>query len=584
MSDYFERVEGHLLDAVERNAAATVTPRPLRRSGFGRRRGAASARRWSRLPRRPTLLALLALLLLSGSAAGAVLVATERSRSLSGTVPAYQAEGKTISVAGSHYQIELAPSLTAGSIGWCETILYTGIAKLAGGSLGDGSCTATPALGSPLFAASGQRGNGISYVLSAPQVAAVRVAGKRIVLTRSSKQLPYGYRAAVFTVSKREFPPHGPLHLTALDEHGNVIPGGDRESPPQEQTRYWSAPLAAPKGACSIATIRDSGVKISEGALVTRMLADPGIIGHAFLSCEQIRLSVEGASNGEASRLTAAVLLDAKHPGGPPAMLPGVRPVSGQTGLYTAYGTDRPGPSSFVARRLPEAWLVVAGASEEALALQTLRDLSAGPIEPSAADAPPLLPSDAECEIGVRAQTGLTEVSERAWLIHGHPGRPIHAGSSTELLPCTEAHFYLEGWALTASVLYPIGASQPSAAGGGAHASRQTPAGALPSRTGRAAGAAMPRIRAETPNALAQRRPVPGEPDVFTIPGEYGLGEASIEHAGKLWIEVEGGSGPAQQEALLARLQASAASAKPVQPSLASLAGSPWMRAQRPLP
>ncbi len=154
---YFDRVEADLLDAVERRAARRARP-----AGAVRERLSA-VRVW--LGARPGLLALVGVLVLSGSAAGSVLLAGEPSRSLSGVVPPYNARGN-LSVAGSHYTIAIAPSLQAGTIGWCNFIVYRGVHELHGGrtgGFGGGSCGAgTAGVGSPLFAPDGGRGGGCS--------------------------------------------------------------------------------------------------------------------------------------------------------------------------------------------------------------------------------------------------------------------------------------------------------------------------------------------------------------------------------------------------------------------------------------
>jgi len=52
--------------------------------------------------------------------------------------------------------------------------------------------------------------------------------------------------------------------------------------------------------------------------------------------------------------LTAAVLLNASHPGATPPLLPGMEPLAGHPGIFKA-----PDAQEMAARRIPGAWLVV---------------------------------------------------------------------------------------------------------------------------------------------------------------------------------------------------------------------------------
>ena len=137
-------------------------------------------------PRRGLLL-IAAVLLLGGSAAAAALIAGERSRSLSGSCLRTTRAATSRSRARAT-KSRLGPSLEPGSIGWCTWIQFRDVPSLrarGGGGMGGGGCGGgTPAVGSPLFGPDGDRGPGLWYVLTAPQVAAVRVANGPTVLTR----------------------------------------------------------------------------------------------------------------------------------------------------------------------------------------------------------------------------------------------------------------------------------------------------------------------------------------------------------------------------------------------------------------
>jgi hypothetical protein len=511
--DYFDRIETQLMDALERQAHRRALPagRMLERLSVG---GA-----WLRA--RPGLLALTGVLALSGSAAAAALLSAQRSRPLSGVTPSYNSKG-SISVAGSHYEIELSPSLRAGTIGWCVTIVYRDIRKLRGG-LGGGDCSlATPAVGSPLFASSGaQSSGGLWYVLAGPDVAAVRVARGPTVLTRSEAGLPDDYRAAVFQVKRSEFGRESPPQLTALNAGGQKIAGGAYENwTPQEQTRFWAGAQPAAQSACSIASAKRSDVSVQGEMAVTRLLPDPGIVGHAFLSCEEAALSIGR------EHMVAAILLDAKHPGQAPAALPYERPVGGHPNLYSVFGgTGR--PTSLLARRAGDSWLVVTGTRSQAEAMRALDALSVGPIVPGRAVSAVSLPHNAECRIGMRALPGVQEVSQTAYLLHGDAARRYHPTHGMSI--CSSAHFYFRAWPIAATVAYPIGdGSRPAA-----------------------------------------RRAVPGHPGLFTVSSENGSGRALAEHLGRVWLEISGGSGAKQREALLRHLSVAVAQSRSVKLNLA---------------
>jgi hypothetical protein len=495
MSDYFERVEARLLDAVEREAQSRGVSR--------------SSRPVLRRPRRGLLL-IAVVLLLGGSAAAAVLIAGERSRSLSGVVPPYDAQGN-VSVAGSHYEIAITPSLEAGTIGWCTSIHFRNVPK--GGEFGGGGCpTGTPAIGSPLFAADGSRGPGLWYVLAAPQVVAVRVANGPTVLTRADPRLPYGFRAAVFELSEKAFA-NGAPRVTALDGTGQTIPGSSYENPPREQARYWQAPQRQPQGRCPLTARRGSGLRPRMGTVLTAIVPDPGIIGHAYLSCVALGFRLHGVW------FTAAVLLDAKHPGTPPAMLPDMRPVAGSPGVL-----DR--SSAFLsedltAMRVRDAWLVVQGQASVRQRVQALQALRVGAIDLRRPRYAPHAPAGSPCSIVVHPLTGLREVSQSARpLSRLDQALALHVPRGTsELTECANAGFYYYGWPLEATVMLVAGGHGPSL-------------------------------------QLADKQAVSGHPGVFTVRSAEDGSRDTVRRSGDAWLKVSGGSGTEQQRIVLARLLA----------------------------
>jgi hypothetical protein len=120
-----------------------------------------------------------------------------RSQPLSGIVP-YGQEPLTAVVGGRRYDIEIAPSIRAGEVSWCESIRTHNRATGRIDDGGTGTCDAgTAAIGSPTFADQLPQ-QGLSWVFTAPQVAAIKIPAGPTVLTRPDPRLPYGFRAAVF--------------------------------------------------------------------------------------------------------------------------------------------------------------------------------------------------------------------------------------------------------------------------------------------------------------------------------------------------------------------------------------------------
>jgi hypothetical protein len=536
MSDYFERVEAHLLDAVEREAerredrpdqaagalrrghiraAVGATRRDGSHVGGSSPRGPLRALRGSlRGPRRGLWL-IAAVLLLGGSAAAAALIAGERSRSLAGIVPPYDARGD-LSLAGAHYEITITPSLQPGSIGWCTWIHFRDVPSLrarGGGGFGGGGCDGTPAVGSPLFGSDDERGPGLWYVLTAPQVAAVRVADGPTVLTRTAARLPYGFRAAVFELPAKTTG-RAP-RLTALDAAGRPIPGSFYETPPKEPARYWQHPQRQPQGRCPLTARRGSGVSAREGMILTAIAPDPGIVGHAYLSCVGLGFRLHG------TWFKAAVLLDAKHPGAPPAALPDMRPVAGAPGFLERSSPSGSEDEDLTARRVGDAWLVVAGEASVSQRVRALRALRLGAIDLRPPRHAPSAPAGSPCTVVVHPLAGLQEVSQSAMtrvrLDHflAVPAAP----GAVELVQCADADLYDGDWPLSAMALL-IGPGHGPFRG------------------------------------LAGKRAVPGHRGVFTVRSEEEGTLETVRRAGDAWLEVKGGSGTEQQRIVLERLTA----------------------------
>lgn len=309
-------IERQLRDAAERMARSPVS-RALERT-----------RRWrGRLLARPLTIVLAALVVAGGSALAAGLLSGRHSRPLTAVFPPGSPLRQTgYGPPGSSYDISISPSMQTGVIGWCTSLVtYRGTRRF---DLGTGGCNgAPPAVDAPVFGAD-DGGIGVaalSYVFTAPQVAAVRVKDGPTILTRADPRLPFGFRTAVFSLPGRLS--HVGVALTALDATGQMISGDAYAQPVIEGTRSWRAPEPPAAGACSVSARGGSGIVLRSGSVLSSAIGDPGIIGRAFLPCLNASFTLHGRS------FAAAVLLDATRPGRLPAQLPDMLPVAGHPGV-----------------------------------------------------------------------------------------------------------------------------------------------------------------------------------------------------------------------------------------------------------
>lgn len=402
MSDPFDTLRGELVRAAAR---AELT---------------SSRRRWGWLhrPPRPAAILIAALVLGGGVAGAAVSLSASSSQPLLGRVPGRAATfrpGQTISVSGYRYAIRVMPALSSGSSGWEVWTSYQG-PPFAGG-LGGGGGGGYPTPTNPIFQGSGVgpwslpvatpvRGEDVGFVLTGPQVAAVRI-GTRTIRTFTSAQLPAGDRAAVFFLAPRapspivgwrpgqpinsrmRLPQPGPLpsfgsvRATAvlpLDSSGAVLataaPGPDYGY--VRGWSFWQAPSAVtpniheppyhgrtrPRpGVCELAQQGLSGLTPEWGSTITSIPTVKNYLGELFVSCVSTEYYLHGWP------MVAALLLDAGHPGTPVGPIPGARAVPGHP-LLVDFAA-----ASLSARRVGNAWLVVEGGSGTTQRLRVLEAL-----------------------------------------------------------------------------------------------------------------------------------------------------------------------------------------------------------------
>jgi hypothetical protein len=355
--------------------------------------------------RRAVLVGLVPLAIAGSAAASGDAGSTVPSQPLTGRVPgvAVRHQRGAFSVAGYDYRIVIEPSLQAGTAGWESFLLYSRGGKLATGGGGGGGY---PTKGSPLFGGSGisayprghaPPGDVVDYVLTGPEVAAVRV-GKLTIATFSDPRLPAGDRAAVFFVPAAAPPvfiASGGLRLrhavlvVPLDSAGHVIP--TRLAPNQlyVPSRFWQAPSAVTPtihegpyhgpthplpGACELAEHGLPGLVPEFGHVIRRIRAARGSEGEAFLSCIDTEYYLHGWP------LDVAVLLDAAQPGQVLGALPGAQPVFGHPGVVNVAAGQFPG--SLTAKQIGSAWMVVQGGASLAQRLRVLRALAIAKLVP----------------------------------------------------------------------------------------------------------------------------------------------------------------------------------------------------------
>ncbi len=183
----------------------------------------------------------------------------------------------------------------------------------------------------------------IDYVLAQPDVAAIRVSGLGTVTPVSMPGLPPGVRIAVFYRppgspgvvvppgfnARGIFPAHAKaVTLTPLNTQGHLLPN----TPAYEGSlalpiSYWENTLTVPaNGRCALRSTAP-GVRVQWGEVARQISRDRSVTGPAFLPCMQAWYLVPGGA------FIAAVLLNAEHPGAPPAPLWGATPVPGHPGV-----------------------------------------------------------------------------------------------------------------------------------------------------------------------------------------------------------------------------------------------------------
>lgn len=267
--------------------------------------------------------------------------------------------------AGRSAGVTITPALTGGSYGWTV---------MAGGG---GTCCTMPVKGNPLAGETGadsRDGYEVASFLSGPELSAVLLKGRRLPMR--IQRLPFGLRLVQVTIvrskhSGRYGPATGwpPVQLTALDARGRPLPRARVVDGPAVTARWWRRPQPIPAGPCGLQAHGLPGLSAQWGHVASAILPfGAPIVGRAFFSC------IDTEYYFQKWPFDAAILVDAQHPGAVPAPLPGMTPVSGAPGYYDAPAQWR---EAGTARRLGDAWLLLAGGRDLAQRLEVLRHLTA---------------------------------------------------------------------------------------------------------------------------------------------------------------------------------------------------------------
>lgn len=256
---------------------------------------------------------------------------------------------------GDH--VALVPVLDAGVAGWCMQTVTRVVTATATES--SRACPVPSTTSGPILAEQCQSDGGMGavvFVLTRSEVASVSIAGSARVPTAANLDLPSGLRAVVLQApadeSELSFSKHCPA-VTGFDAGGDALPAPAMRSSPlavRLRRSTWAHPQRPPLGVCGIkATRLPLGTVAWEGSVATAIGPVGRLLGRAFVSCARTVYVHRGGHY-----ISAAVLLDASHPGATPSPLPGMKPFAGHPGIFETQGSE----GSMVARRIACAWVV----------------------------------------------------------------------------------------------------------------------------------------------------------------------------------------------------------------------------------
>jgi hypothetical protein len=237
----------------------------------------------------------------------------------------------------------VTPSLQAGNVGVCVRVVEES------GCNGPPPTTAYPVYGGGEGYRQEEKvgpAGEIDAIFTGPGVAAMRVAHLGTFKAEPAPGLPPGAKQIVFyrppgsrgsvlpaglspKVLQGGFPHArlGPaLTETLLDRGGHAIPVGKSQTFTLPNS-YWQGTQAPPaRGRCTMSSSL-VGVRTAWGQVATKIAPDRNLTTSAWLTCLHTWFTLHGAS------YETAILLNAKSPGKPPALLWGAIPIPGHPGM-----------------------------------------------------------------------------------------------------------------------------------------------------------------------------------------------------------------------------------------------------------
>jgi hypothetical protein len=289
-------------------------------------------------------------------------------------------------IGGQQALMGVVPSLQAGNVGVCVKVV------------GDGSCNGPlPSVGDPVYGGEGGvdgeekvgSAGEIDAIFVARDVAAMRVAHLGTFKAEAAPGLPPGAKQIVFyrapgsrgtvispgslsqALQSSELAKRGPdLTETLLNADGRAMAVGSSPGFTLPNS-YWEGAQPPPAdGRCAMRSTL-AGVRTAWGQVATVIAPDRAITVSGWLTCLHTWYTLDG------SGYETAILLNAKSPGSPPAMLWGAVALAGHPGAVRIPAVEReihfrlpqyPGRElasrevltpPTVARRVGRAWVIV---------------------------------------------------------------------------------------------------------------------------------------------------------------------------------------------------------------------------------
>jgi hypothetical protein len=262
----------------------------------------------------------------------------------------------------SNYQYWVTPTLVGGQATVDVSVQYGGGGSSCVGGCADyvgrgapiGIIASAPSLSSPV----GLNVSANVILFVAPDVAAVRVGSLGTAAAKPGSGLPAGDKIVAYVLPRAAhpapYPWRRPAQLTALNSNGRPLttPPILGSASPRRITNWTTT-----AGACAVSASMPGLVDIQRyvaQSIPPVPASDPA----PFFSCLEDKYALGPA------RFNVAILLNAHHPGQPPAALWNTTRVPGHPGIVEIapppqYPPNQDTSAPLYARRVGNAWLVV---------------------------------------------------------------------------------------------------------------------------------------------------------------------------------------------------------------------------------